>query len=228
MRSAVVVIGKAPLPGRAKTRLCPPLTPEQAASLYRGFLVDTIGMAQSLGWERVTIVYPRGRGMRAGLAPIVPAGVRLHAQPGRGLGAALSGTFARHLAEGFDRVVLIGSDNPTLPAQVVEDARRALDEVDLVLGPTTDGGYYLIGMARPHLEVFERITWSTPLVYSETLGRARETGLSVHATPTWYDVDTVDDLVRLRAELRAAPSTVAPATRAELGQIPVSESSDGR
>jgi rSAM/selenodomain-associated transferase 1 len=221
VKSAIVVVGKAPRPGTTKTRLCPPLTPRDAAALYRGFLIDTVATACSLGWDQVTVVYPKGPRMRAELGSIIPAGVRLHAQPGRGLGPALSGTFDRHLAEGFDRVVLIGSDNPTLRADVVEDARRALDNVDVVLGPTVDGGYYLIGMARPHPEVFERITWSTSLVYGETVERARNAGLSVVSMPTWYDVDTFDDLVRLRAELRAAPPSLAPATRAELAALSI-------
>jgi rSAM/selenodomain-associated transferase 1 len=220
------VVGKAPTPGATKTRLSPPLSLAQAADLYGGFLQDTVRMGLELGWERVTLVYPPGPGAEATLVGLLspdgnglPGCLRLRAQPGRGLGAALAGAFGCHLADGFERVVLIGSDNPTLPPELVEAAARGLDDHDLVIGPSADGGYYLIGMDRPHLGVFERITWSTEVVYRETLERAREQGLRVCAAPEWYDVDTVAELERLRAELGRLPETAAPATRAVLATL---------
>jgi rSAM/selenodomain-associated transferase 1 len=211
-----LVVGKAPEPGRTKTRLSPPLSLEQAAELYRAFLLDTLHMATGLGWERVGLVYPRRRGARRELAALVPPGVQLLPQAGTGLGAALAGAFDQHLSQGFARVVLIGSDNPTLPADIVQDACRMLDDRDLVLGPSSDGGYYLIGMSAPHLGVFEHITWSTDVVHAQTLQRARELGLSVGSTPTWYDVDTASELRRLERELRRLPPHVAPMTRSLL------------
>jgi uncharacterized protein len=216
VRRALVVVGKAPQPGVTKTRLCPPLSPAEAAQLYRAFLLDTLETGRSLGWDRITLIYPPSAGARSILSGIVPPGIELNPQPGRGLGAALSGAFARHASEGFDRVVLIGSDNPTLRESLIETASDALDVHDLVIGPATDGGYYLIGMDRPQPIVFERITWSTSLVYGETMARAREGGLSVASLPVWYDVDTYDDLVRLRSELADSDAAVAPRTRREL------------
>jgi rSAM/selenodomain-associated transferase 1 len=142
--------------------------------------------------------------------------VRLQPQLGTGLGAALAGAFGAHFGHGFERVVLIGSDNPTLPGTIVEDACRALDDHDLVIGPSTDGGYYLIGMSAPHPGVFEGITWSTDLVYAQTLERAKQLGLRVAPTPVWYDVDTLAELRRLRRELAGLPPDVAPATRSRL------------
>lgn len=211
------MVGKAPEPGRTKTRLSPPLSPRQAADLYRGFLQDTMTMAVSLGWERVTLVYPRRPGARRELASLVPRGVHLQPQPGTGLGAALAGAFRSHLS--FERVVLIGSDNPTLPASVVEDACRALDDHDVVVGPCTDGGYYLIGMKALHTGVFEQIAWSTDVVYRQTLDRAHELGLRVRAVAEWYDVDTVADLRRLRADLAVASPTIAAATQRALAEM---------
>jgi uncharacterized protein len=219
MRRALVVVGKAPEAGVTKTRLCPPLSPTQAARLYQAFLRDTLETGRSLGWDRITLIYPPSTGARAILTGIVPAQVHLHEQDGRGLGEALSGAFAHHASEKFDRVVLIGSDNPTLPAALIERASDALDTSDVVIGPAVDGGYYLIGMDRPLPVLFDRITWSTALVYNETIERAYEAGLSVQSLPQWYDVDTFDDLARLRLELDEQHETVAPATRIELDAL---------
>lgn len=219
MSRALVIVGKAPEPGVTKTRLSPPLSAEQAADLYRGFLQDTAAMALGLGWERVTLVYPPRAGAERELAALLPAAVRLLAQPGEGLGAALPDAFARHFAEGFRRVVLIGSDNPTLPPELVEAAERGLDDHDLVIGPSADGGYYLLGMERLQRGLFERITWSTEVVYHETLKRARELGLRTHAVDEWYDVDTVADLDRLRAELTLLPPHLAASTRQVLADL---------
>jgi uncharacterized protein len=219
VKRALVVIGKAPEPGRTKTRLCPPLTPDQAAELYSAFLRDTVETASSLRWDRVTVIFPPSAGARSQLRKLLAAGVHLMPQPGTGLGEALAGAFVRHAADGFGRVVLVGSDNPTLPASLMEVAGDTLDSHDLVIGPTSDGGYYLIGMDRPHRAVFERITWSTPLVYGETIERAGEAGLTVAALQAWDDVDTFDDVTRLAAQLARLDPSTAPNTRAELGRL---------
>jgi rSAM/selenodomain-associated transferase 1 len=214
MRRALLIVGKAPVPGRTKTRLVPPLSSEEAAELYRGFLLDSVSLGLDLGWERVSVVHPAGA--RQILADVLPSRVTLVEQSGHGLGDALSSAFERHLAAGFDRVVLIGSDNPTLPREPIRAACAALDEHDLSIGPTLDGGYYLIGMRAPHLGVFENVEWSTPRVYAQTVARAVQLGLRVHAVPAWYDVDEPQDLERLRHDLLSLPPDVAPNTRAAL------------
>src|SRR3982074_1071359 len=200
MRRALLIVGKAPEPGRTKTRLIGPLlSPEDVAALSRGFLLDSVGFGLDLGWERVTVVHPTGGG--PALTALLPPAVNLLEQRGRGLADALPHAFATHLAEGFDRVVLIGSDNPTLPRGLVEQACAALDGHDLSIGPSADGGYYLIGMRAPHLGVFDAIDWSTPRVYAQTLARAERLGLRVLSVTGWYDVDEPSDLERLHAEL---------------------------
>jgi rSAM/selenodomain-associated transferase 1 len=213
MRRALVIVGKAPRPGRSKTRLVPPLSHEDAARLSGAFLADTVAIGLSLGWERVSVVHPADPDEGVLLAAHLPAAARLSAQQGIGLGAALRDAFARHLAEGFERVVLIGSDNPSLPASHVEEACAALDTHDLTIGPTSDGGYYLLGMRRLWPRVFEGIDWSTSRVCAQTLARAAELGLRVHQARPWYDVDSVADLQQLQAELGRAPEHVAPHTR---------------
>src|ERR1700730_2566276 len=117
MCRALLIVGKAPRPGFAKTRLVPHLSTEDAAVLYRGLLLDSVSLGLDLGWEQVTVVHPRGGG--PALAALLPEGGLLEHR-GQGLADALTHAFATHLAQGFQRVVLIGSDNPTLPRAVIE------------------------------------------------------------------------------------------------------------
>lgn len=219
MRRALIVVGKAPLAGSTKTRLVPPLSPQDAADLYHGFLIDTLEMAASLTWERTSLVHPRGDGMQlAQLAGKSP--VQLFEQRGEGLGSALASAFEHHFAIGCELAILIGSDNPTLSSAPVREACNALSSgADLAIGPTFDGGYYLIGMRQPHVGVFEGIDWSTPRVFAQTRSRARALGLRVHKVEEWYDVDESQDLDRLSKELSNGPPDLAPHTRLVLERL---------
>jgi len=219
MRRALIVVGKAPLAGSTKTRLVPPLSPRDAADLYRGFLLDTLEMAASLGWERTSLVHPSHDGVQLPqLIGKLP--VELFEQRGEGLGSALASAFEHDFATGCDLAILIGSDNPTLPSAPVREACKALQSgVDLAVGPTLDGGYYLIGMRQPHAGVFEGVDWSTPRVFAQTLSRAGALGLSVHQVEEWYDVDEPEDLDRLSKDLSNAASGLAPRTREILGRL---------
>jgi uncharacterized protein len=216
VRHALVIVGKPPVPGRVKTRLCPPLTPEMAAGLYAAFLRDTVALAAAVPGMEVTLLYPPTPGAEAALAAAVGPGVRPRAQRGHGLGAALAGATADLLAEGCDSVTLISSDNPSLPPGYLAEAVAALARADVALGPAEDGGYYLIAMRAPHLGLYENITWSTAVVLAETLARAAALGLRVALTPPWYDIDEIDGLRRLHAEVSAAPDHSAAHTRAFL------------
>ena len=212
MRRALVVVGKAPEPGRAKTRLVPPLSEVEAAEVAWAFVQDTCALAVRLGWEQVSLVHPPGpRDLLSTL------GVTLVPQRGQGLGDALAEAFAEHA--GFDQTVLIASDTPDLPIALVEQASHELASSDVVIGPATDGGYYLLGMRAPHPGLFEAIAWSTDRVYAQTLARAEALGLRTAVLPTWADVDTPDDLRRLERELRDAPETVAVNTRRVLHRL---------
>jgi len=217
MRRALLIVGKAPAPGQAKTRLVPPLSAQAAAELYRAFLLDTLDLAAGLGWERVSLVHPAGAG--AALRPLLPPPVTLCEQRGRGLGDALRHAFAEHLAQGFTRVVLIGSDTPSLPPTAVADGCAALATHDLSIGPSLDGGYYLLGLRTMQPALFEAIDWSTPRVLAQTLARASQLRLRVQRLPAWYDVDAPADLERLQRELQQAPATTAPHTRTTLARL---------
>jgi rSAM/selenodomain-associated transferase 1 len=219
MRRALIVVGKAPLAGSTKTRLVPPLSAQAAADLYRGFLLDTLEMAASLAWERTSLVHPRGDG--AQLAQLVGnSPVELFEQRGEGLASALASAFEHHVAAGCELAILIGSDNPTLSPAPVQEASDALGRgIDVTLGPTLDGGYYLIGMRQLHVGLFEGIEWSTPRVFAQTLSRARALGLKVHQVAEWYDVDEPEDLERLLTDLSSGPPGLAPNTRLVLEKL---------
>jgi len=214
----VLVIAKAPAPGRAKTRLVPPLTAEQAADLQRALLLDTLA-ACSNELDHVAILHadPAEAPELERIAPGTP----LVLQDGRGLEDALGGAIERHVAAG--PVAVVSSDVPGLPPGSLARAFAALDAgADVVLGPALDGGYWLIAMARYHPEPLREIPWSTPAVLGVTLARCREAGLRVSLLETWRDLDTVVDLAFLRrsAHLLTAPRTVAALAALELPDPP--------
>ena len=212
-RVAVFIMAKAPRPGQVKTRLCPPLSGPEAADLYRSFLQDKIEQVRTLRAASPAVAYApeTERPFFEALAP----DFRLVAQRGPDLGARLANGFAEFLGNGHAGAVAIDSDTPTLPTEHLAEAvaRLRRGDADLVLGPSEDGGYYLIGLRAPHPELFDGIRWSTPEVMPETLRRAEEKGLRVALLPTWYDVDTPTDLARLRAALAASHAPTPQHTR---------------
>ncbi len=117
------------------------------------------------------------------------------------LGQRMRHFFEQALAAGADRVVLIGADSPTLPAVYLDEAFQRLADFPVVLGPSDDGGYYLIGLSRAPPDIFQNIAWGTPAVWRQTVARLRTAGERYHTLPPWYDIDTIDDLSRLRSEL---------------------------
>ena len=199
---ALAVMAKAPRAGTVKTRLSPPLTLEQAAELNVQFLRDMADNLATIAGGAGLISYTPV-GDEALFAGLLPETFALVPQRGDGFGERLLAAAEDVLAIGYGAVCLIDSDSPTVPgeayAQAVEALRLPGDRV--VLGPSNDGGYYLIGMKRPHREPFERISWSTVRVMAETLERCREAGLEVVLLPTWYDVDDAATLSVLKAEL---------------------------
>jgi hypothetical protein len=213
-RRALVVVGKPPIVGQVKTRLCPPLTPVGAAALHSAFLHDTVTLAATVPETDVMILYPLLPDAERLLGAVVGPGVRLLPQSGVGLGAALPGAVDLLLGEGYAQVALISSDNPNLPAGYVAMAFAALTDHDVALGPADDGGYYLIALRSAQPGLFERITWSTASVFDETCARAAEHGLHLARLPGWYDVDDIAGLRRLYTDVCTAGPDSAPATHA--------------
>lgn len=213
-RPVVIVMVKAPLPGFVKTRLAPPLTGEYAASLAACFAQDAVATAKRAVAD-VVVAYTPSAG-RALLEPLLPPGLLWVEQRGAGLGGRLRGIVRHALRSGFGPVIIIGTDSPTMPASFVETANEALasGEADVTLGPTADGGYYLVGVAAECRGLFRDVAWSTPLAYRQTAQNASRLGLRLLDLPLWYDVDTPRDLLRLREELFAdeGARSRAPAT----------------
>lgn len=209
---AVAIMAKAPTAGAVKTRLCPPLSPREAAALARCFLRDRIAQVRALaGVSPVVAFTPASeRGVFQRLAP----DFALIAQHGPDLGARMRSTLATLLAAGHRAAIAIGTDTPTLPPTVIQHAvdRLASPDVDVVLGPADDGGYYLIGVRADYPTLFDDMPWSTSDVLEVTVRRARAAGLRAVGVDPWFDVDTPDDLARLRAALVESPHA-APATR---------------
>ena len=204
-RCALAVMAKAPRPGKVKTRLSPPLTPDQAAALNVCFLRDTaqnLADVANLGGADGLVCYTPV-GDEALFDGILPPTFRLIAQRGDSFGERLLAAAQDILACGYRAVCLIDSDSPTVPAtafeQAVEELAREGDRV--VLGGSEDGGYYLIGLKAPHSEPFADIHWSTETVYAETTASLHRTGIELVELPLWYDVDDGATLNVLTNEL---------------------------
>lgn len=212
---------KAPRAGEAKTRLAAELSAGGAAALAARFFADVCAGASAEGRE-LLVAYAPADG-RAALEALLRgedfAGrVRWLEQRGRDLGERLTDAVARAFAAGLGPVVVLGADSPTLPGRYVARALEVLGAggADVALGPAEDGGYYLVGLARPSAELFRGVPWSTPRACAATARNAARLGLRLLELPPWYDVDTPADLRRLRAELssdgrarRRAPRTSA-------------------
>jgi len=208
----------AKVPGAApvKSRLHGALSPERATELYRCFLLDRLdGLAGVLDVAHVVAFTPPEAA--SVMAALAPPGFRLLPQEGDTLDARLTRLFTRLLGEGHAGALALDSDSPTLPMAYVAEAARVLaaSRADVVVGPSDDGGYYLIGVRAPQPALFDGVPWSSADTRRATLERARALGLSVHLLPPWFDVDTADDLARLRAELagRTAPARTAQFVR---------------
>jgi hypothetical protein len=222
---AVAIICKTPRAGQSKTRLSPPLRPEECAALSGCFIRDLSATIASLAREGgvtgVAVYTPAGS--EAALRPLLPAEFKLTLQGEGDLGARLAKAAEDLLAAGYAGAVLVNSDSPTLPKTILREAAEAVRRGDnVVLSPAFDGGYTLIGLSRPHPRLFEDIPWSTDAVYRLTRARARDIGLAVVEVPGWYDVDDAvsfrmleDELGGIRPGFAAAELTgsEAPATR---------------
>lgn len=195
-------MAKAPIPGLVKTRLRPFLTDSQSAELAECFLVDTV--AKDYGTDvGVWIAYTPDSGLTA-IADRISGPYFYIKQIGDDLGERLSNVFDKGFSNGFAPIVVIGTDSPTLPAGYVKMGMDFLsdDPHGVVLGPTDDGGYYLIGLSSARPTIFQNINWSSERVYDQTLSNLGLMPVSnLFGLPRWFDVDTPDDLLRLFTEM---------------------------
>jgi rSAM/selenodomain-associated transferase 1 len=207
----LVIMAKAPRPGAVKTRLIPSLSPEVVTAFYCCLLDDTLALARSLGDVEVAIMCPHSDVNE--LARLSGKEVSVVAQKGEGLAAGLTSVFA-HFAEGHQRrTIAFNSDTPHLPRSVLEDAFTTLAQHDVVVGPTDDGGYYLVGAKASHPALFASEGMGTSSALERLLLRARALELSIGFSDPFYDIDLADDLTRLATELRLAPMRASRTAR---------------
>lgn len=197
--NALAVLAKAPIAGEVKTRLVPPLSYEQAAELSRALLDDLLAQVRKLGGVDRYLFFTPDRAV-AVMKALAGEQYRLVPQRGADLGARMAQVFADLRARGHRGMVLIGGDLPVFPLDFLEQAFAWLDAPGdrVVLGPSRDGGYYLIGMNRPLPELFTGVTWSRPDVLRATLTKIASLPVEASQLPLWFDVDTVADLASLR------------------------------
>jgi len=197
--NCIVLFVKSPAKGQVKTRLAVEIGEEAAVRLYRCFVEDVVSTVEKLEVDLRLYFYPAED--KALFMNWLGEQKSYIAQKGNDLGERLKNAFANTFGQGFSKVVVIGSDSPDLPASFLRQAFEELDLNDAVVGPASDGGYYLIGFSADSFtpEVFDGIAWSTSAVFNQTQRRLEAHGLSVHLLPQWHDVDTRPDLERLIA-----------------------------
>lgn len=200
----VILYTKLPRPGEGKSRLAADIGPVSAATMATAFYHDTLCLQERAASKRYVALASQPDVAQARLD--LP-GRYVYPQQGDDMGERLSNALEFAIQRGASRPVLIGSDSPTLPPNLIAMAHRALETHDVVIGPALDGGYYLIGVTRPLPALFKDIDWSTDRVLQQTLERARSLNLRVFWLPYWYDVDTVADLERLRGDARPGSAT---------------------
>lgn len=201
-RAALVIFAKAPIPGQVKTRLCPPLTTDEAASLHGSFVLDTLERSKT---AVAKLKLPLDRYLACAPSSTLVffkimeerQGVKLTDQVGDDLGARMNQAFETMFARGYKRVLIVGTDVPTLPLDHYKQALALSETNDLVLGPALDGGYYLIGLKRTAPDLFTNIPWSTDQVLRLTQEKATKMGLKTALISPWRDVDTIDDVQAL-------------------------------
>jgi uncharacterized protein len=197
-------------PAQAKTRLAAAIGAEAASQVALALLTALLRRLADSAPRRVIVFTPTER--RAEFAQLAGDAWSLHLQGDGDLGARLERYFTAAFRQGARRIIVIGSDSPTVPAAYLARAFELLRDRPVVLGPTTDGGYYLVGASQQVPPIFTGIDWGSPAVWRQTVQRLRHAGCPFAELPEWYDVDEVDDLARLRRELEGQPQPDAPLT----------------
>ncbi|MFQ5685190.1 MAG: TIGR04282 family arsenosugar biosynthesis glycosyltransferase, partial [Candidatus Scalindua sp.] len=184
MSTCLIIFAKSPVPGKVKTRLTSHITPTKAAELYEAFIADTISSALKLKCRRITVAYSPGYAEKT-FQRLCGHSVDYLPQKGYNLGERMKNAFKHSFDKGFKRTVIIGTDSPTLPLSYIREAFDVLKEVPVTIGPTFDGGYYLIGLSEKDNALFDNIEWSTSSVFSRTLERLKIANKQLCILPPW-------------------------------------------
>ena len=214
--AALIIFAKAPIPGQVKTRLCPPLAPDEAATLHGTMVLDTLERSRNLlGFDRFLACAPSKQ------HPFFKAiearqGVRLLEQTNGDLGSRMHHAFSAAFDLGFQSAVIVGTDLPTVHSEMFRQALHALADNDGVLGPSVDGGYYLIGLNKLAPELFSDIPWSTDQVFTLTQQKAQSLGLSMKLLTQRRDLDTITDLQLFIKETQGPGKTTISSRTAQV------------
>ena len=215
----LIIIAKEPQIGTTKTRLSPPLKLSEAAQLFEALLLDTIDLVSSINGIdlAVAVTPPESSGY---FERNTPSGTILLPVTCLDIGDCLRQVFIELFERGYSKVLAFNSDGPSLPKEYIHEAISLLDENDVVYGPSTDGGYYLVGLNQLYPAIFSDIQWSTSQVMEQSLAKAEKENLRVSLLPIWYDVDTETDLERLMVDIRDRPEDQLKHTRRFFEQLP--------
>lgn len=220
MKRAIIIMAKVPRAGNVKTRLQPFLSAEQCILLSEAFLEDTVNKAKRISEKLIIAFSPadeRGYFDKFGDEKLI-----LIEQKGSDLGERMFKAFQFALSQNSDSAVMIGTDSPTFPADYIEQAFEFLElETDAVLGKTSDGGFYLIGLRKSNKEIFENVAWSSDKTFEQTYQNIMKLDLHLREVPSWFDVDEKDDLLKLKEQFIFSQNAVrrAPKTFETLNEI---------
>ncbi len=205
-QACIVTFVRSPDKGRVKTRLTSVLDEDTVVEIYRRFVLDLLGTLSHRCFGLRICFYPAEAGRK--LADWLGEEYVYIAQQGESLGERMENAFLATFAEGFKRVIVVGSDSPDLPAEIFEEAIDALASKNAVIGPAIDGGYYLVGFNSDRFltEVFKGIDWGMPTVFQQTMGILRRHGYAVHVLPQWRDIDTYEDLIAFMRDHELTPA----------------------
>ncbi|MEE8329313.1 MAG: TIGR04282 family arsenosugar biosynthesis glycosyltransferase [Thermodesulfovibrionia bacterium] len=202
MKKALIVFAKTPVKGRIKTRLQPHLTPEKILNLYKSFITETMSRCLRLKDAEIFLgSYPtKDNDFMKELTK--KHNIKSFNQRGKNLGERFVNAFKDRFKQGYGKVVIIGSDSPLIPVENIKKAFLKLTKNEFVLGPSCDGGYYLVGASKVIPEVFYNIPWDTGRVLNRTLGKLNSLDIRFSLLPFWYDIDTIEDLRFFRNHLK--------------------------
>ncbi|MBE9503180.1 MAG: TIGR04282 family arsenosugar biosynthesis glycosyltransferase [Proteobacteria bacterium] len=209
----IILFAKAPVPGEVKTRLSPHLSPEDAALVQEAFIFDTLATLQSCkGVDLYIACHPSAK------HPFYEEAQKrftltLIGQGAGHLGDRMKRVISQLKSAGYDEIVVLGSDSPSIPVKMIDDSFERLKKSDLVIGPSIDGGYYLIGFSGELPPIFDGINWGTESVFSETMERLKDSDIDCSVLPYWYDVDTIKELRFLEIHLASLEKEVCRETR---------------
>lgn len=218
MKQALILFTRVPIAGKTKTRLQTALTPEQCAQAHSAFLQDVASSCLApQQWD--LLVFYGEEGSLSVLQELLPQQKDFFVQQGKILGEKMDRAIADTFKMGYDRCVLIGADLPLINREIIAQAMRTLGETSLVLGPTVDGGYYLVGSTKPCPEIFSGQSYGGSNVFENTVAAAQKAGLSLGTVATMEDIDQPEDLRNFADKLSMQPEKICPHSRRFLREV---------